>query len=240
MRLFVGLDVSSFDIKACILNGEGKKLDSFSVNNDLPGATALKERVLQCIANQEIETFKIGLESTSVYSFHPSMFLHYDEDLQRFGAKVFLMNPKQIANFKKSYSDMDKTDEIDAFVIADYLRFGRNQMSIVKESQYVALQQLTRSRYQLVRMLTKEKQHFLQHLSYKCNTFSQEVDSSIFGNAMMELFLEKFSLEELADMPLEELAEFLQKKGKTDSVTQNVSHRPFKRLFALPIVWIRS
>ncbi|AIM34798.1 transposase (plasmid) [Bacillus thuringiensis serovar kurstaki str. YBT-1520] len=31
MRLFVGLDVSSFDIKACILNGEGKKLDSFSV-----------------------------------------------------------------------------------------------------------------------------------------------------------------------------------------------------------------
>ncbi|HDR6315664.1 TPA: IS110-like element ISBth166 family transposase [Bacillus thuringiensis] len=214
MRLFVGLDVSSFDIKACILNGEGKKLDSFSVNNDLPGATALKERVLQCIANQEIETFKIGLESTSVYSFHPSMFLHYDEDLQRFGAKVFLMNPKQIANFKKSYSDMDKTDEIDAFVIADYLRFGRNQMSIVKESQYVALQQLTRSRYQLVRMLTKEKQHFLQHLSYKCNTFSQEVDSSIFGNAMMELFLEKFSLEELADMPLEELAEFLQTKGK--------------------------
>ena len=118
------------------------------------------------------------------------MFLHYDVDLHHFGAKVFLMNPKQIANFKKSYSDMGKTDEIDAFVIADYLRFGRNQMSIVKESQYVALQQLTRSRYQLVRMLTKEKQHFLQHLSYKCNTFSQEADSSIFGNAMMELFLE--------------------------------------------------
>ncbi|PFJ17267.1 IS110 family transposase, partial [Bacillus cereus] len=54
MRLFVGLDVSSFDIKACILNDEGKKLDSFSVNNDLPGATVLKERVLQCIDNQEV------------------------------------------------------------------------------------------------------------------------------------------------------------------------------------------
>lgn len=48
------------------------------------------------------------------------------------------------------------------------------------------------------------------------------MDSSIFGNAMMELFLEKFSLEELADMPLDELAEFLQMKGKTDLVTQNV------------------
>ncbi len=179
-----------------------------------PGAIALKERLLQRIANQKVEIFKIILESTSVYSFHPSMFLHYDKELQSFGAKVFLMNPKQITNSKKSYSGMDKTDEIDAFVIADYLRFGRNQMSIVKESQYVALQQLTKSRYQLVRMLTKEKQHFLQHLSYKCNTFSQEVDFSIFGNAMMELFLKKFSLEELADMPLNELAEFLQAKGK--------------------------
>ena len=73
------------------------------------------------------------------------MFLHHDEDLQRFGAKVFLLNPKQVANFKKSYSDMHKTDEIYAFVIADSPRFGRNQMSIVKESPYVALQQLTRS-----------------------------------------------------------------------------------------------
>ncbi|MED3458042.1 IS110 family transposase, partial [Bacillus thuringiensis] len=170
MRLFVGLDVSSFDMKVCFLNGEGEKLDSFSVSNDLPGAQVLKERLLQCTTNQEVETLKIGLESTSVYSFHPSMFLHHDEDLKKFGTKVFLLNPKQVANFKKSYSDMNKTDEIDAFVIADYLRFGRNQMSIVKESQYVALQQLTRSRYQLVRMLTKEKQHFLQHLSYKCNT----------------------------------------------------------------------
>jgi transposase len=142
------------------------------------------------------------------------MFLHHDEDLKSLGAQVFVMNPKQIANFKKSYSDMNKTDEIDAFVIADYLRFGRNQMSVVKESQYVALQQLTRSRYQLIKMMTKEKQHFLQHVSFKCNTFTQEVDSSVFGNAMMELFLEKFSLEELAHMPLEELASFLQENGK--------------------------
>ena len=201
-------------MKVCFLNEEGDKIDAFSVSNDLPGATTLKERLLQCVTGKEVEMLKIGLESTSVYSFHPSMFLHHDTDLQHFGAKVFLLNPKQIANFKKSYSDMDKTDELDAFVIADYLRFGRNQMSIVKESQYVALQQLTRTRYQLVKMLTKEKQHFLQHLSFKCNTFSQEVDSSVFGNAMMELFLEKFSLEELTNMPLEELAEFLQEKGR--------------------------
>ncbi|WP_029439077.1 IS110 family transposase, partial [Bacillus thuringiensis] len=78
MRLFVGLDVSSFDMKVCFLNGDGEKLDSFSVSNDLSGATTLKEKLLQCVAGKEVEILKIGLESTSVYSFHPSMFLHHD------------------------------------------------------------------------------------------------------------------------------------------------------------------
>ena len=214
MKLFVGLDVSSSDMKVCVLDQEGDCLDTCTVSNDLPGAMNLKQRLLDLTTDEEIDTLKIGLESTSVYSFHPSMFLHHDEDLQRLETQVFVMNPKQIANFKKSYSDMNKTDEIDAFVIADYMRFGRNTMSIVKESQYVALQQLTRSRYHLIRTITKEKQHFLQHLNFKCSAFAQEVDSSIFGNAMMELFLEKYSLDELAELPLEDLAAFLQEKGR--------------------------
>lgn len=135
MKLFVGLDISSFDIKVCLLDDEGTKLQSFTVSNDLPGATQLRDRILEWTKNQNIQALKIGLESTSVYSFHPSMFLHNDESLKAFGAQVFVMNRKQIAHFKKSYSDMDKTDEIDAFVIADYLRFGRNSMSVVKEEQ---------------------------------------------------------------------------------------------------------
>src|SRR5699024_2234766 len=128
MRFFVGLDVSSFDMKVCVLDQDGARVDTFSVSNDLPGATELKERLLDLTADTEVDILKIGLESTSVYSFHPSMFLHHDADLKALGAKVFVMNPKQIANFKKSYSDMNKTDEIDAFVIADYMRFGRNTM----------------------------------------------------------------------------------------------------------------
>lgn len=214
MRIFVGLDVSSFDMKVCVLDQDGEKQDAFTVSNDYPGATELKDRLLKMVDGKEIDSLKIGLESTSVYSFHPSMYLHYDKELNAYGAQVFVMNPKQIKNFKKSYSDMNKTDEVDAFVIADYLRFGRNKMSIIKESQYVALQQLTRSRYHLIKTLTKEKQHFLQHLSFKCNTFTEEVNSSVFGHAMTELFLEKYSVEELAQLPLEQLAQFLQEKGK--------------------------
>src|SRR5699024_5799724 len=214
MKLFVGLDVSSFDIKVCFLDGEGDKLSSFTVDNDLPGATQLRDAILNIIQGKHVSELRIGIESTSVYSFHPSMFLHNDESIQALGGQVFVMNPKQIANFKKSYSDMDKTDEIDAFVIADYMRFGRLPMSVVKEEQYVALQQLTRARYQIVRQITQEKQRFLQYLSYKCNTFTEDVESSVFGKAMMDLFLERYSLEELSQMPLEDLADYLREKGR--------------------------
>ncbi|MDF9626110.1 IS110 family transposase [Bacillus cereus] len=214
MKLFVGLDVSSQDAKVCFLNGDGDRLQAFTITNDLPGAITLKEKILDTASRSTCKTIKIGLESTSIYSYHPAMFLHNDKELRTYGSQVFMINPKQIANFKKSYSEMDKTDAIDAFVIADYVRFGRHTMSIVKEEQYIALQQLTRSRYQLVHALTKEKQHFLQHLSMKCSQFSQDVNSSVFGNAMMELFLEQFSLEDLIQMPLQELALFLQEKGR--------------------------
>lgn len=214
MKLFVGLDVSSFDIKVCFLNGEGDKLNTFTARNDLPGAASLRDEILQVLQGKDVTELRIGLESTSVYSFHPSMFLHNDESIQALGGQVFVMNPKQIANFKKSYSDMDKTDEIDAFVIADYMRFGRLPMSVVKEEQYVALQQLTRARYQIVRQITQEKQRFLQYLSFKCNTFTEDVDSSVFGKAMMDLFFESYSLDELSQMPLEELADYLRVKGR--------------------------
>src|SRR5699024_124946 len=131
-KLFVGLDVSSFDIKVCFLTGEGDQLSAFTVENNLPGATKLRDEILHAVQGESVSELRIGLESTSVYSFHPSMFLHNDESIQSLGGQVFVMNPKQIANFKKSYSDMDKTDEIDAFVIADYMRFGRLPMSVVK------------------------------------------------------------------------------------------------------------
>jgi hypothetical protein len=75
---------------------------------------------------------------------------------------------------------MCKTDEIDTFIIADYFRFGRLPMSIVEEEQYVALQQLKRVRYHVIQQIKKEKLCTLQYLSYKCNTCTEEVDSSVF------------------------------------------------------------
>lgn len=71
------------------------------------------------------------------------------------------------------------TTNLTSIRIADFLRFDRFNTSLIKEEKYVALQRLTRSRYQLIGQLTEMKQHFLENLYYKCNTLTQEVLSQI-------------------------------------------------------------
>jgi transposase len=69
-------------------------------------------------------------------------------------------------------------------------------------------------RFHLVHNLTREKQYFLQNLFYKCNAFRSEVDSSVFGHAIMEMLSEKFSLDEIGAMDVADLADYLKEKGR--------------------------
>jgi len=213
-KLFIGIDVSSVDLEVCIMNHDGDVLKSFVVSNNLHGAEFLRDQIVTLSDKYSSQEIQIGMESTSVYSWHPAMFLNEDAELKRRQAKVYTINAKLINKFKEAYVDLDKTDGIDAWVIADRLRFGRLPLSLIMQEQYIALQRLTRSRYHLVKSLTREKQHFLQHLFFKCNAFTSEVESSAFGNAMMELFLEKYSLDEIASMDIAILADFLKEKSK--------------------------
>lgn len=213
MKLFVGIDVSSKKLDVCFLDSEDTRLKETTFPNDLNGANQIKEGILAYNGQFHYEKIIVGMESTSVYSFHPAHLLSDDADLHRIGVEVVVQNPKAIHRFKGLFEE-DKTDRIDAFRIADFLRFGRYNKSVVKEEKYVALQRLTRSRYQVIQQMTECKQHFLENLYYKCNTLSNEVDTSVFGSTMMELFADSFSLDDIANMELEELAMFLQEKGK--------------------------
>ncbi len=214
MKLFVGIDVSSQELEACFMNPDGDKLETLTVKNNLDGASHLRDRIVAIADKHSSSEIHIGLEATSVYSWHPAMYLHQDPALQERKAKVFTLNPKLISKFREAYADMDKTDRLDAWIIADRLRFGRLTTTIVMQEQYVALQRLTRMRFHLVHNLAREKQYFLQNLFYKCNAFTTEVDSSVFGHAIMEMLSEKFSLDDIAGMDVADLADYLRDKGR--------------------------
>lgn len=196
------------------MNPDGDKLETLTVKNNLDGASHLRDRIVAIADKHSSSEIHIGLEATSVYSWHPAMYLHQDPALQERKAKVFTLNPKLISKFREAYADMDKTDRLDAWIIADRLRFGRLTTTIVMQEQYVALQRLTRMRFHLVHNLAREKQYFLQNLFYKCNAFTTEVDSSVFGHALMEMLSEKFSLDDIAEMDVADLADYLRDKGR--------------------------
>lgn len=213
MKLLVGIDVSSEKLDSCFLDSEDQVLLEESLPNTIAGASQIKEHILKFNKSVHYDRIIVGMEATSVYSFHPSTFLAEDQDLKALNVEVVVMNPKAIHRFKGLF-DEDKTDQIDAYRIADFLRFDRFNVSLLKEEQYMALQRLTRSRYQLICQLTEMKQHFLENLYYKCNTLTKEIDTSVFGSTMMDLLTDSMSLDEIAAMPLENLAAFLQEKGR--------------------------
>jgi len=182
VKLFVGLDISSEKIDAYFMTDDSNLsiLNRLSVANDLNGASEIKALILKHHAEVLFELIMIGMESTSLYSFHPAMFFQEDTDLNALLTVVTVENPFKIKQYSRVF-DEDKTDTNDAMRIADYLRIQRFTTSPIKEEKYMALQRLTRTRYQLVTELVTVKQHLLENLTYKCNTLGNELKSESTG-----------------------------------------------------------
>ncbi|RKO65487.1 IS110 family transposase, partial [Desulfofundulus salinus] len=156
-----------------------------------------------------------GLEATSNYGYHLTAFCQNSEKLAPFSPQIHVLNPRTVNNFKKSYNDLPKNDDIDAWVIADKLRFGRLPEEVFMDERFLALQRLTRTRFHLAQTIAREKMYFLNNLFLKFSSLRQEkIFSDPFGATAMAVVEEFYSPDEIAAMPLEELVSFLQEKSK--------------------------
>ena len=156
--LFVGIDVSSRNNVAYLMNPDGSKYSSFSVQNNLGGAKLLSERIVSALQSMQLSNVVIGLEATSIYGNSLVYALREDGSLGRFQRKIHVLNPKQVKKFKEAYPDLPKNDFVDAFVIADHLRFGRIAKEVYMDDyRYQALRTLTRARFDVIQNLTREK-----------------------------------------------------------------------------------
>ncbi len=218
-RIFVGIDVGSRDNAVYIMLPDGSKHSSFGVQNNLGGAQTISQRVVAVLTGKGFSAVSIGIEATSVYGDSLMCFLREDGALGRFDRKLFILNPKQVSKFKAMYSDLPKNDPVDAFVIADSLRFGRIGSPIYMDDyRYKALQNLTRARFHAVQNLTREKQRFMNYLFMKCSGLAQEkIFSDNYGAAALAFFEEFETPDDIADMDVEQLTAFIAEKGKNRS-----------------------
>ena len=216
MKLFVGIDVSSKDLVTSMIS-EGNHEVVFQGNfvNDLKGATELKNVIINTANSNHLDQIIIGMEATSIYSFHPAMFFQEDSDLKKLNTQSVVIDPKKTKRYHDVFAE-DKNDQIDAFYIADYLRVGHYSVGLVRQDNYIALQRLTRSRYELVQSLVRAKQHFIENLYYKLNelVISDELNTSVFGSTMMSLLTEDMTTDDLLNISLSDLTAYLTEHGR--------------------------
>lgn len=218
--LFVGIDISSRENVVAVMDFESTKpIASFAVPNNEPGAEEMAKKISTFITLESgLKKLVIGLESTSFYGVHIANYLSTCRELMSFHTEVYCLNPKSIANYKKSYIGLSKNGYIDAFVIADFARVGRITTKPWRGCQYLALQRLTRHRRHLVKAITREKTYMLSNIFLKFSEFTmldteEQPFSNEFGATASAVLTEFLSTEEIVDMSMKKLVEFICEKG---------------------------
>ena len=124
-KLYAGIDVSSTSNYVYLMKPDGSKHSSFSVKNSPVGSKKVVDAIVSALTSLNLTDVAVGIEATNVYGDNLMLYLRDDSRLAGFNCDFHVLNPKQVKNFKKAYSDLPTNDPVDAFVIADNLRFGR-------------------------------------------------------------------------------------------------------------------
>jgi len=215
--LFVGIDVSSENNVVCCLtrDEEKKALSRFIVSNNRPGIMEFQERITSLIHKHGFEQVLFGLEHTGCYSTHAAMYLQRHLDFHCNDVKVYMFNPSLIKEFKKShYLDAPKNDRIDAWFIAAKLRAGHLPFPFTWSEPLLALQRLTRARFHLMQDLTRESNFLMTNLFLKFSDYTVVPFTNKLSATSLAVMEEFESVEEIAEMPLDKLVDFLVLHGK--------------------------
>ena len=209
--LFVGIDVSKLSNQVYAMNFDQKKLLSFVVSNDTSGAAKIEEKLIDCLIKNSLDKVVIVMESTGMYSFHIATYLSVSEELAKYSVLVYCINPKTSQNYRKSFSEMDKTDPKDSYILADMARVGKvNDLTPVKGPQKLALQRLTRHRKHISEQIVREKLYVLNNVFLKFSAFGAKSPfSDPFSATAQAVLLEYKSPEDIINTSLEDLTSFL-------------------------------
>jgi len=212
----VGIDISSRSNQICIIDPKGKVLKNFSVKNNSIGADTIISTTINYLNSLKLVEAQFAMESTSVYGDNLIMHLKNDLLINKFSIDVFKINPKQIKKFKDVYPDLQKNDNIDAWSIAEFMRLGGfNTTPVYFDERFYSLQKLTRARYSTVQNLAREKNRYLNILFSKFSEMAiQPLFSNKLGSTAVSVIEDFESLDELSNTPIEQLINYVVKKGK--------------------------
>ena len=209
--LQVGIDFSQKGADFCLLFPDGQTLDMHQhFANSHSGYEQAKAYLLKAMRQHTFDGLNISGEATSYYWLPFFWQLAHDAELADFDPSLFLLNPRWVYWFKRSLAPDDKTDAKDPFYIAERTRTRPPKAAWTPQDDWLPLRFYTRLRFHLVQTLTREKNFALIHLFLQHSAYaSQEPFSNWLGVTSRHVLSGERSLTELAELPLEELAELL-------------------------------
>ena len=200
---FCGIDVAKHQHAALVLDDGGQVVQpAFSFANSRAGFDQLAAALTELS-----EPVSIGLEATGHY------WLALYADLTQQGYAVTVINPLQVAAYRRSGIRKTKTDSTDAFWIADFLRIANLQPTDQDLPVILQLRELSRFRFWLTDQIGDCKRKVLCILDRVFPEY-ETLFSSVFLKSSRALLKEAVSAQEIADFDLAELADLLRNTSR--------------------------
>ena len=198
-----GIDVAKRSHCAVVLDDKGQIVQgAFSIDNDRRGFAALHHAL-----SAWSESVLVGLEATGHY------WLALYESLTAAGYPVVVLNPLQIAAYRRSGVRKVKQDTTDAFWIADFVRIANLAPTRRDTPLLLQLRELTRFRSRLVEQIGDCKRKILSILGRVFPEY-ETLFSNVFIKSSRELLKEAVTADEIAQFDVSELANLLQKASR--------------------------
>lgn len=203
---YVGIDIAKRSHQAAIIDESGHSVcQSFSFSNTQEGC----ESVLAALERHDIskEDVMLGMESTGHYWLSVYCFF-----MER-GFTPYAFNPIQSDSFRNMFIRQTKTDKVDAFIIAQIMRFGQFSATSLSDEKTMSIRQLSRYRFSLVDNCSDIKRKVIALLD---QVFPEYADlfSDIFGVTSREILLNYQSPEDMLSVNPKNLAAVLKKASR--------------------------
>ena len=196
--IYCGIDVAKLKHAITLMDEKGQILKAaFTITNNRSGFDQLHKE-LQTVGG----TVTVGLEATGHY------WLSLYDDLTRNHYPVIVLNPLQVAAYRKSGIRKVKRDASDAFWIADYIRVANLPPTEQNLPIFLQLRELSRFRFRLTEQVGDLKRKLLTILDRVFPEY-EHLFSSVFLQASRAILQEAVSAQEFADFDLQELANVL-------------------------------
>jgi hypothetical protein len=210
-RLQVGIDFSQKRADFCLLFPNGQPLEPHQAfANSCSGYSLAKQLLLDALNSYQFDGLDVSGEATGYYWLPFFLQLAADPDLAPHDLNLFLLNPRWVRWFKKCFAQDDKCDQKDPYYIAERTRTHRPRVAWSPTLDTLPLRFYTRLRFHVVHNLAREKSYSLAFLFLKASAYRRlKPFSDVFGVTSRLVITQPPSLDELAAIPVDELASHL-------------------------------